>query len=135
MGPAFIEFYADCGRVHDSEKTFMIIEERDAVSWNMLITVYARKGFLEEALSTFLQMRVQGIIPDSFSLTVSLWSCGSMGFSQLGCQIHGFVMKSHFQKGFVLNALTDMYSKCSDVDSAYRVFLEIQQKISLLGIQ
>ncbi|XP_030449543.1 putative pentatricopeptide repeat-containing protein At1g69350, mitochondrial [Syzygium oleosum] len=128
LGPALIEFYADCGRVHDSEKTFMTIEERDAVSWNMLITVYARKGFLEEALSIFLHMRAQGVIPDSFSLTTSLWSCGSMGFSQLGCQIHGFVMKSHIYNEFVRNALIDMYSKCGDVDSAYRVFLEIQQR-------
>ncbi|KAI3433007.1 uncharacterized protein J3R85_007186, partial [Psidium guajava] len=128
LGPPLIEFYADCERVHDSKKAFMTIEERDAVSWNMLITVYARKGFLEKALSTFLQMRVQGVVPDSFSLTTSLWSCGSLGFSQLGCQIHGFVMKSHIHNEFVQNALIDVYSKCGYLDSAYRVFLEIQQR-------
>lgn len=126
LGPPLIEFYADCGRVCDSEKVFSLIAERDAVSWNMLISCYTRKRLFYEALSIFVDMRENGVPPDSFSLTSALSACENESFSWLGHQIHGYITKTFRQIDFLQNSMIFMYSKCRDIESAYRVFMETE---------
>lgn len=128
LGPPLVEFYADCGRLQDSEKVFCMIEGRDVVSWNMLISVYTRKGFLDRAISTFAQMLRNRIMPDSFSLATSLSACRDLGILQTGREIHGHVVRIGFSNEFVQNALIDMYSKSGRVDCAHNVFIKAQQR-------
>ncbi|XP_031386195.1 putative pentatricopeptide repeat-containing protein At1g69350, mitochondrial isoform X1 [Punica granatum] len=128
LGPPLIEFYADCGRLRDSEKVFGMIQGRDVVSWNMLISLYARKGLLDRALSTLGQMLTNGVMPDSFSLATSLSACGNLGLLQVGREIHGHVVRTGFSNEYVQNALIDMYSKCSRVDWAHNLFINAQQR-------
>ncbi|KAK0574969.1 hypothetical protein LWI29_031738 [Acer saccharum] len=128
LGPALIELYAECGKLSESKKVLHSIGERNIVSWNMLITEYACKGMLEEALVVFAQMQAQGHMPDSYSLASSLSACGNVDLLQLGLQIHGHVIKRDFSNEFVLNSLVDMYSKCGFLSLAYRIFERIQQK-------
>ncbi|KAI4383536.1 hypothetical protein MLD38_009363 [Melastoma candidum] len=128
LGPPLIEFYADCGRVCDSKKVFSLIGERDAVSWNMLISCYTRKRLFYEALSTFIEMRENGVQPDSFNLTSALSACENDSFSWPGRQIHGYIIKMFHQIDFLQNSMICMYSKCGDIESAYRVFLETAQR-------
>ncbi|KAK1552395.1 hypothetical protein Q3G72_015966 [Acer saccharum] len=128
LGPALIELYAECGKLSESKKVLHSIGERNIVSWNMLITEYACKGMLEEALVVFAQMQAQGHMPDSYSLASSLSACGNVDLLQLGLQIHGHVIKRDFSNEFVLNSLIDMYSKCGFLSLAYRIFERIQQK-------
>ncbi|KAK3222917.1 hypothetical protein Dsin_009942 [Dipteronia sinensis] len=128
LGPALIELYAECGKLSESKKVLHSIGERNIVSWNMLISEYACKGMLEEALIVFAQMQAQGYMPDSYSLASSLSACGNVDLIQLGLQIHGHVIKRDFSSEFVLNSLIDMYSKCGFLSLAYRIFERIQQK-------
>ncbi|KAK9276678.1 hypothetical protein L1049_006214 [Liquidambar formosana] len=128
LGPALIELYADCWKVRDCEKVFDRIREKSILSWNMLISVYAQRGVPNDALILFAQMHKQGIFPDSFALASVLSACGNVGFSQLGHQIHGHVMKTGFSNEFVENSLIYMYSKCGFVYSAYKIFDKIQHR-------
>ncbi|KAK4765642.1 hypothetical protein SAY86_026732 [Trapa natans] len=127
LGSPLIEFYADCGRLEDSEKVFHKIEGRDMVSWNMLISIYTRKGMLDHAISTFAQMLRNQIMPDSFSLATSLSACGNLSLLQIGREIHGHVVKVGLSSEFVQNALVDMYSKCGRVDWARNLFIIAHQ--------
>ncbi|KAL5761674.1 hypothetical protein ACOSP7_017938 [Xanthoceras sorbifolium] len=128
LGPALIELYAQCGKLSESKKVLHSIGEKNIISWNMLISEYAHKGMLNEALVVFVQMQAQGHMPDSFSLASSLSACGNVGLLQLGLQIHGHIIKRDFSNEFVLNSLIDMYSKCGFVNLAYPIFDRIQQK-------
>lgn len=122
LGPALIELYAECGKLSESEKVVCLIGEKNIVSWNMLISMYARKGLFKEALVAFVRMQEQGHLPDSFSLSSSISACGNIGSLLLGVQIHGHVIKRDISNEFVPNSLIDMYSKCGFVSSAHQIF-------------
>ena len=61
VGPALIELYAECEKLNYCEEVLRVIGERNIVSWNMLISLYARKGLLKQALVVFVQMQTQGL--------------------------------------------------------------------------
>ncbi|XP_023900372.2 putative pentatricopeptide repeat-containing protein At1g69350, mitochondrial [Quercus suber] len=128
VGPALIELYAECGKLNYCEEVLRVIGERNIVSWNMLISLYAQKGLLKEALVVFVQMQTRGLMPDSYGLASSLSACGSVSSIQLGYQIHGHVIKRGILDEFVQNSLIDMYSKCGLVNCGYKIFETIEQK-------
>ncbi|KAJ4973584.1 hypothetical protein NE237_006758 [Protea cynaroides] len=129
VGPGLINMYASCGSLGDSQKVFDAIKDKQVVSWNSLIAVYARNGFLEEALRLFIQLLAQGLFVDSFTLASSLSACGNMSFLRLGDQIHGHIAKTGFDSNeYVQNSLIDLYSKCGSVSSAYQIFSNIKRK-------
>ncbi|KAK2973243.1 hypothetical protein RJ640_013891 [Escallonia rubra] len=128
LRPALIDMYSNCGNLRDCHKIFDTTRERHVVSWNMLISGYAREGMSEEALLLFVQMQRQLLLPDSFTLASALSACGNIGFFHFGCQIHGYVIKAGSSSEFVQNSLIDMYSKCGFVDGSYKIFENSQQK-------
>ncbi|XP_061369709.1 putative pentatricopeptide repeat-containing protein At1g69350, mitochondrial [Gastrolobium bilobum] len=128
LGPALIDFYAACWKISICEKLLHLIGNSNVVSWNRLISFYAREGLNEEAMVLFAHMFAKGLMPDSFSLASSISATASAGSIQFGQQIHGHVMKRGFMDEFVQNSLMDMYSKCGFVDLAYTIFDKIMQK-------
>ncbi|KAL0385942.1 UNVERIFIED_CONTAM: putative pentatricopeptide repeat-containing protein, mitochondrial [Sesamum radiatum] len=127
LRPSLIDLYANSGHLRYSHRVFDAAQEKHMVSWNILISGYAREQMVEEALSLFVQMLIEGIMPDSFALASALSACGMIGLSELGFQIHCLIIKTYLPNEFVENALIDMYSKCGFINSATRVFLDTQQ--------
>ncbi|XP_041013858.1 putative pentatricopeptide repeat-containing protein At1g69350, mitochondrial [Juglans microcarpa x Juglans regia] len=127
LGPALIELYAECGKLNYCEEVLHALGQKNIVSWNMLISLFAHKGLLRKALELFVQIQMQGLMPDSYSLSSSLSACGNMGSIQLGYQIHSHVIKRGILDEFVQNSLIDMYCKCGDVCSGYMIFEKIKQ--------
>lgn len=128
LGPALMELYADTGNLRGCRKVFDTIGEKTILSWNTLVSIFNRNGQPEEALLLFLQMQTQGLMPDSYSLASSLSACGNISFSQLGDQVHGYIIKTGNFNDFVQNALIDMYAKCGFVHSASKIFEKIKGK-------
>ncbi|XP_004490134.1 putative pentatricopeptide repeat-containing protein At1g69350, mitochondrial [Cicer arietinum] len=128
LGPALIDFYAACWKTTSCEKLLYSIQNRNVVSWNTLVSYYAREGFNKEAMVLFARMVAKGLMPNSFSLASSISASASAGSIQFGQQIHGHVTKRGFMDEFVQNSLVDMYSKCGFVDSAYTIFNMIRKK-------
>ncbi|XP_075480546.1 putative pentatricopeptide repeat-containing protein At1g69350, mitochondrial isoform X1 [Primulina tabacum] len=125
---ALIDLYANCGKLNYSHLIFDTSEDSDIVSWNILISGYVREQMAEEALSLFVQLLIQGIQPDSFTLSSAISACGIIGLSELGCQIHCFVIKKYLPTEFIKNALIDTYAKCGFIKSACRIFHEDRQE-------
>ena len=128
LGPALVDFYAACWEISSCQKLLHLIGDSNVVSWNTLISFYAREGLNEDAMVLFAHMLAKGLIPDSFSLASSISASASAGSIQFGQQIHGHVMKRGFMDEFVQNSLMDMYLKCGFVDLAYMIFEKITQK-------
>ncbi|KAG5529026.1 hypothetical protein RHGRI_029632 [Rhododendron griersonianum] len=100
--------------------------DRNAVSWNSLITCYEQNGPACEALCVFVRMMDNGFVPDEVTLASVISACASLSANKEGRQIHARVVKlDKLRDDFVLsNALVDMYAKCSSVtvNEARRVF-------------
>ncbi|GJX09313.1 putative pentatricopeptide repeat-containing protein [Tanacetum coccineum] len=122
LGPALIDLYANCGKLKTCHKIFDTVKDKHVISWNMIISGYAREGVSEEALSLFKQMRALTISPDEFTLASVVSASGDIGSVNLGNQIYSYVIKTGVSNEFVLNSLIDMYAKFGDVDSAYNIF-------------
>ncbi|KAK8526055.1 hypothetical protein V6N13_017121 [Hibiscus sabdariffa] len=128
LGPVFIELYMNCGKLNYCEDILRIVEGRNIVAWNMIISICIEKGLIREALAHFVQMQTKGLMPDSFSLASSLSACADGGLLLFGDQIHGHIIKRGLSDEFVQNSLIDMYSKCGLTGLAYMIFDEINKK-------
>ncbi|KAK6114740.1 hypothetical protein DH2020_007009 [Rehmannia glutinosa] len=125
---------------------FDATQNKHVISWNILISGYVRAQMADEALSLFLEMLIEGILPDSFALASALSACGIIGLSELG-SIRIFhdtqkgsvitwnsMMCGFSQNGYSKEALSlfdEMYAKCLDMDEV--TFLSVIQACSNLG--
>ncbi|KAL4345497.1 hypothetical protein AHAS_Ahas11G0284300 [Arachis hypogaea] len=126
LGPPLVEFYAACWEPSSCHKLLYITE--NIVSWNILISFYAREGLHDNAMVLFANMLGKGLMPDSYSLASSISASASIGSIEFGQQIHNHAMKRGFIDEFVQNSLIDMYLKCGFADLAYLVFDKITEK-------
>lgn len=124
VGNTLIDAYAKCGNVGFSRKVFDGMEEKDVVSWNSLIAVYAQLGFSTEAIQAFRSM-VSDTDVDHNAMTLStvLLACAHSGALQLGKCIHDQVIKMRLEDNiYVGTSIIDMYCKCGRVGMARKAF-------------
>ncbi|KAI8528952.1 hypothetical protein RHMOL_Rhmol12G0188100 [Rhododendron molle] len=76
---ALVSMYARCGEVDDARKLFDEMPEKDAVSWNSMISGYACKGRWGEAFELFKSMRMQGV-----ELNIITWNTIAGGCLKTG---------------------------------------------------
>ncbi|KAF8396488.1 hypothetical protein HHK36_018111 [Tetracentron sinense] len=124
---ALIGFYTKCGCVEDVVNLFerMPMPERNCVSYNALLAGFCQNG--EEvkikATSLFCMMQAGDVTVDEVASTAVLGVCGTLGFHEMGKQIHGYVLKSGLLSDLgVGNAVFSMYSKCGNMVDAINFF-------------
>ncbi|GAB2280226.1 hypothetical protein Dimus_014869 [Dionaea muscipula] len=132
LGPTLIDLYAECGNPKACQRIFQRVREKDVIMWNMLISVHTRVGLLEDASLLFVQIYALGFLPDSFTISSVLSACGTIGFHQLGSQIHSYIVKTGYSDEFVMNSLIDMYSKTGFLDSARMAFIRFRGRRSVM---
>ncbi|KAK9292847.1 hypothetical protein L1049_020827 [Liquidambar formosana] len=96
---------------------------------NFLITSYIKNNQPKNALKIYAQMRRMDTEVDNFAVPSVLKACGQILSTQLGKEIHGFVVKNGLDGDvFVRNALMQMYSECGGVESARLVFDKMTER-------
>ncbi|KAK1417044.1 hypothetical protein QVD17_26166 [Tagetes erecta] len=123
---AIMDMYIKCDCINIARQVFDEMPQRDIASWNALILGFAQLGIVGQVYSLFKQMRVEQIQPDSVTV---------MGISQLitGREdvwllkaIHSFGIQIGVDIDVsVSNTWVSCYSKVKDLDSAEKVFREI----------
>ncbi|KAB2085710.1 hypothetical protein ES319_A05G417100v1 [Gossypium barbadense] len=122
---ALIAFYGKCGLVDEAVKVFDYMSEKNLVSWNSMICVFAENGFAQEGLGLFSEMIKceKSFVPDVASLVTILPICAGEGNLEMGMVFHGLAVKLGLnQELMVKNALLDMYSKCGCLSHAKGLF-------------
>ncbi|PSR87448.1 Pentatricopeptide repeat-containing protein [Actinidia chinensis var. chinensis] len=125
-----MDAYAKCGDVGVSRKVFDGMIERDGVSWNSMIAVYAQNGLSAEALQVFYDMVWnKDVCYNAVTLSTVLLACAHSGSLQMGKCIHDQVVKMGLEDDvFVGTSVIDMYCKCGRVAMARRAFDRIKEK-------
>ncbi|PIA45168.1 hypothetical protein AQUCO_01700596v1 [Aquilegia coerulea] len=122
---SLIKMYTEYGDMNLAHQVLQQMPLQDAVSFNTMISGYARKGHFLEALQLYHEMVVTGINPDEFTMVSLLISCGHLGDKRLGKSIHAWIERRKLYGGRNLilgNALLDMYVKSEDLKLAERLF-------------
>uniref|UniRef100_A0A7N0T4W2 Pentatricopeptide repeat-containing protein n=1 Tax=Kalanchoe fedtschenkoi TaxID=63787 RepID=A0A7N0T4W2_KALFE len=76
---ALVAMYGRCGEVSASREVFDQMVERDAVSWNSMISCYASKGMWQEVFQLFEDMKLSSV-----EIQIETWNIVAGGCSRLG---------------------------------------------------
>ncbi|KAL0428754.1 UNVERIFIED_CONTAM: Pentatricopeptide repeat-containing protein, mitochondrial [Sesamum radiatum] len=130
---SMVSGYSRAGRINEALAMIRQIKNSgltpNVVSWTALISGSSQSGCYENALDFCYQMQKQGIKPNSATIASLLRASAGLSLLQKGKEAHCLSIRNGYtEDAFVCTALVDMYSKCGDLKSAYKVFQKAQNK-------
>lgn len=126
---ALIAMYVRFNQMSDASKVFYGISAKDLISWSSIIAGFSQLGYEFEALSHLKEMLSFGVFhPNEYIFGSSLKACSSLLRPDYGSQIHGLCIKSELAGNAIAGcSLCDMYARCGFLNSARRVFNQIER--------
>lgn len=91
-----LSVYAKCGRVEDARKLFELLDKKDIVSWNSLISALSVVGNVTEVLSLFSRLRLTNLVPDQQTFGSLVSAVARDGSIDVGRVAHGQIITSGF---------------------------------------
>ncbi|GMJ02263.1 mitochondrial RNA editing factor 12 [Hibiscus trionum] len=123
LGNAILDLYAKCGDVDSAEKAFHSLQKRDVFAWNSVISMYSKRGLVEDVVKSIGPLLNSGVLPNEFNFSTILPACARLKDVEFGRLVHCFIVKMGLEaSSFCEGALIDMYSKCNYVTDARKVF-------------
>lgn len=123
--------HAECklGSLEEAAWLFIEMPDPDQCSWNSMISGFSQRGCLQGAVTFFHQMHSENFVLNMYAFSSALSACAGLTDLNLGMQIHATIFKSPLATSvFMGTALLDMYSKCTHVSSAQKVFDEMIER-------
>ncbi|GJT46688.1 pentatricopeptide repeat-containing protein [Tanacetum coccineum] len=125
LANAIVDLHAKCGHVDFAHKAFHHLLYKHTLAWNSILSMYSRRGMLEDVGRLFGAMQASGVSPNQFTYAIVLSVCGRLNNIKLGKLVHCRVVKTGFMcDSFCEGALIDMYAKCGIVEDACVIFDE-----------
>lgn len=130
---ATMTMYSSFGELHEAQNIFETMEQKDLVSWNIMISTYSQENLGTSAILIYLEMRRQGIEPDEFTYGSLLAVSDS---SQIVEMIHSLLYINGLMKVEISNALVSAYCRHGKIRQAFEIFscLPYRNLISWNGI-
>lgn len=121
---SLLELYAKCGLIDRALVLFEGIEDKNVFAWTTIVTGLSQSGHMDEAVWLFYEMQLAGVEPNSFTFGGMLGACAARNRLQRGRLLHGVAIKYGFENNLVVgSAISDMYSKCGEMQHAFAMFL------------
>ncbi|KAH7365462.1 hypothetical protein KP509_18G029400 [Ceratopteris richardii] len=122
------DMYAKCGSLQDAFAVFNAIENRNLISWNVMVANQVKCGAPKDAITVFRQMNMEGVAPDHVTFLGLLDACSCMSDLASGIQAHIQLVSSGLKpQSMTTNALINMYTKCYSMDLAHKVFEKMDE--------
>ncbi|KAK1305840.1 Pentatricopeptide repeat-containing protein [Acorus calamus] len=126
-----VAMYSELSDMDSARKVFDRTALRNTEVWNTMIGACVQNELPREALDLYLQIFESEIVStDSVTLIAVLMAVSQLQSIDYGRQIHALVMKSAPMDSPVAlsNALVVMYSRCGEVETAFRLFDEMSER-------
>ncbi|XP_047324975.1 putative pentatricopeptide repeat-containing protein At3g15130 [Impatiens glandulifera] len=81
---SIVDMYMKCGLLDEAEKHFNEMEEKNLVSWTVMITGYGKYGFGRKAIDLFEKMMLNAFEPDRVTHLALLSACSHSGLIEEG---------------------------------------------------
>lgn len=122
-GSALVSAYSKLGLVDDARMVFDRLNTHDLVLYNTMIAGYGCCGYWEKGVDLFIVMRRIGMQPDGYTIVGLLSGLTCSTLLEIGQGIHGYCLRIGFNSNPHVNSvLVSMYSRCSCMNSAHKVF-------------
>ncbi|KAG6486090.1 putative pentatricopeptide repeat-containing protein At2g01510 [Zingiber officinale] len=120
---SLLDFYSKCCCLTEARALFDGMEERDNVSYNIMVSGYAWDRHIEELIELLTEMQFLGFDRSQFPFPSLLSVAGSLPDLEMGRQIHAqVILTGSACDNISCNALVDMYSKCGHLKTAMLIF-------------
>ncbi|XP_057467044.1 pentatricopeptide repeat-containing protein At3g22150, chloroplastic [Actinidia eriantha] len=119
---AMIVMYSRCNLVDLSFEIFSRMCERDAVSWNTMVSAFVQNGLDDEGLMLVYEMQKQGFMIDSVTVTALLSAASNIRNKEIGKQTHAYILRRGIQFEGMESYLIDMYAKSGLIEAAQGLF-------------
>lgn len=101
VSTALIDMYAKCGSIKEARRLFDIVEEKNVVTWNAMISGYGLHGHGYEALKLYNKMLDSRLTPTGVSFLAVLYACSHAGLVKEGEDIFHAMVHDHGFKPLV----------------------------------
>jgi pentatricopeptide repeat protein len=97
--------------------------------WNTLIRTHCQSSFFSQTISSFVRMKADGALPDSYTYPSVIKACSGTCKVLVGKSVHGSVLRCGLEEDvFVGTSLIDMYGKCGEIVDARKVFDRLSER-------
>lgn len=122
-GNSLCSLYSKSGSLDSAMKAFERIPDKNVISWTTIISACGDNGDAERGLRLFVDMLLEDVEPNEFTLTSALSLCCVVHDLDLGKQVHAFCVKFGCESNIpVKNSVMYLYLKCGEIDEARRLF-------------
>lgn len=120
---ALVTMYARCGKLGLGQRVFDLMEKRDVVSWNSLISSYGVHGFGKEAIKIFKEMICHGIQPSPITFVSVLGACSHSGLVEDGKMLFESMRKEHMISPSVEHyaCMVDLLGRANKLEEAAKI--------------
>ncbi|XP_049931970.1 pentatricopeptide repeat-containing protein At4g13650-like isoform X2 [Nymphaea colorata] len=129
-GNVLVTLYAKCGSIEDAYREFLLIPQKNEVSWNAIITGYAQHGHGREALRLFEWMKEEGVRPNHITFIGVLSACSHVGLVSEGL---GFFRSMSHE--YSISPRSEHYACVVDILGRAGCFDDAQQFIEEMPIR
>lgn len=119
---AIIVMYSRCNLVDMSFQIFSRMCERDAVSWNTMVSAFVQNGLDYEGLMLVNEMQQQGFMIDSVTVAALLSAASNLRNLEIGKQTHAYILRHGIEFEGMESYMIDMYAKSGLIKSAQGLF-------------
>uniref|UniRef100_A0A0E0F5R4 DYW domain-containing protein n=1 Tax=Oryza meridionalis TaxID=40149 RepID=A0A0E0F5R4_9ORYZ len=128
MGNSLCRLYAKLGSLDSALRAFWRIPEKNVITWTTMISACAEdEDCVELGLSLFLDMLMEGVMPNEFTLTSVMSLCGTRLDLNLGKQVQAFSFKIGCETNLpVKNSTMYLYLRKGETDEAMQLFEQME---------
>ncbi|XP_039138721.1 pentatricopeptide repeat-containing protein At3g09040, mitochondrial-like [Dioscorea cayenensis subsp. rotundata] len=129
VGSTLLDAYARCLNPQDACQVFKMMEDRNTVAWNSVISACLMNGMENEGLELYLQMADCGILADAYTVSILLTAAAVSQWSVItGKQLHGLAVKMGLHMDTLIgNSLITMYAKNGEISDSWQAFKSVSE--------
>ncbi|XP_047319929.1 pentatricopeptide repeat-containing protein At4g21300 [Impatiens glandulifera] len=126
---SLIDVYLKCRDAKMARHVFNSSSSIDVVICTAMISGYILNGMNVDALDVFRLLIKEKMRPNAVTLASILPACAALSAIKLGKELHSYTVKSGLDKRcYVGSSITDMYSKCGQLELAHNFFIRMSEK-------
>ncbi|XP_057957640.1 putative pentatricopeptide repeat-containing protein At3g08820 [Malania oleifera] len=120
LGNALADMYAKCGCILEARRIFDKMQERDVISWSIIITGLAMHGHANEAFGCFFEMLKCGLKPNEVTFMGLLTACTHAGLVDKGLNYFNTMNREYGIRPAVehYGCVVDLLSRAGRLDEA-----------------
>ncbi|EOA14858.1 hypothetical protein CARUB_v10028179mg [Capsella rubella] len=121
IGSSLTDLYSKCGQLKEARELFSSLQNRDTISWTMMISSLVEARKWREALHLYSDMIKVGVSPNEFTFVKLLGASSFLGL-EFGKIIHSNIIVRGIPPNVVLKtSLVDFYSRFSKKEDSLKV--------------